>query len=285
MAACRFGAIGAGLAAILAALAPAHADETGDGLRMSIEVGPDSPGLRRLVVAAEGASYARLTSATADVALTLTASLAPGHARKIVASTLAVQGASEGEAAAAFDGGRVVADFTASRSFAFAAQPDGALARAAIAACNGLAAADRPSKSSRSLSISVPIQWRVTTGRFAFRWTDYDSVTPTEAILANPEFYGERETGEAEVVARIGVDCAPLSSGVVAAPTAAKPSATGAAVVPPKAAIDTARCDGGMARPAGAGPGAGIVCLCPGNTMRVEVGDAAFACRRKLARK
>jgi hypothetical protein len=277
---------GAGLAALLAALAPAYAGEGADGLSLTIELGSDAPGLRRLAVVGEGGRYARLTSATADVDLTLTASMAPGQSRKIVASTLSVRGAPEGEGEAVFEGGRAVGDLKSSRNVAFAAPPDGVLARAAIAACNGLAPTDRASRSPRAISISAAILWRVTTGRFTFRWTDYVSVTPSEEMRANPDFYGERETGEAEVVARIGVECAPLSNGVAPAPIAAKSAVMAEAVsVPSKAASDVARCDGGIMRPSDAGSADGFVCLCPGNTTRVEVAEGAFACRRRIARQ
>jgi hypothetical protein len=44
------------------------------------------------------------------------------------------------------------------------------------------------------------------------------------------------------------------------------------------------QCDGGMVRQIGSGD-SGYLCLCPGNTRRVETGANAFACEHGSSRR
>lgn len=185
------------------------------------------------------------------------------------------------------------------KSFVFAVDPMGPIAQNAVAVC-------ARSALGRDVTMSVPVAWRVKTGRFNFRWIDYGVVDPTGDVATNPDFYSDQQVEETEAQVLVDVRC--LGAQVVAATrTAPRELAPAAAAAPARPgnpeprrtqsqtsgvqlaretvtaadAADKPVCDGGMVRET-AEP-VRYVCLCPGHTRRVAAGQNAFACERKLA--
>ncbi len=271
----------------------------------------------QISVSGRAGRFDRVTAATLQIPLKLNASLGEGGSgRKILGSELFLKqsGAAGAAATDAREGTVPGAQLSHDKAFAFAVDPVGPLAQDAIALCNSQGVAAR-------VSMSLPVVWRVTTGRFNFKWVNYDQVGPSDEIVSNPEFYADRETQEITIAASVPVHCEG-SATVSAAPTAAvKPASERSATVedaaPAKKSVDVTPepvsnamlvshkaieaeeiavkplsvatsetrmvCEGGMLRSNGAG--AGDVCLCPGNTRRVETGTNAFACERKVGRR
>ncbi len=243
--------------------------------------------------------YERVTGDRLPVTLQLSAAItAEGAGHKILSSELFLKQAGSGNGARAantLEGTVPVRSLSLSRTFDFAVEANGPVAQNAIAVCNDRAASERAH--AQTLILTVPVLWRVTTGKFNFKWTNYDRVAPSEDIQNNPDFYAERETVEAEAAAHVAVVCQPLGAAIAAksAPVktrAAEPKAEpipGQHLAAAPAAVSTAsfapstkpECDGGMIRQVRASPEA-YLCLCPGNTGRVETGANAYACERKI---
>ena len=251
----------------------------------------------RIVATGTGGHYDRIETPSLTLALRLQASIAPDDGnRRIVGSELELTqaGRARGEQAAKTGEIRPGASLELAESFTLELASDGAAARSAIEACNARSSASAPA------TVDLPVVWRVTTGRFNFRWTDYDYLAPTDDIVSNPEFYADRRTTEREIEIAVALECKPLPQPRIAgdsvhkpvAKAAAKPAPTveraGASANSAQTPVTTAsadpslppKCDGGMVRELGEGRDA-YLCLCPGNTMRVATGDNAFACERR----
>jgi hypothetical protein len=267
--------------------------------------GSDQPG----EISVEGAAgrYDHVETVSLPLPFALAAELSADAGNlKLVGSELFLKAEGTGKDAhgvAALPGSVPAKSIGVRQGFTFNIQPQGPVAQNAIAVCNGLPAAERGGV--RIMAMSVAVVWRVTTGRFNFKWTNYDHVAPSADIQNNRDFYGDQETAETEAIVEVPVLCQPLAGAAVAVATKstvapAKPAslvpAVNEAAQAPQAAltkpvvatpVTTAsitekgrpQCDGGMVRQVGAGD-SGYLCLCPGNTKRVETGDNAFACDR-----
>ncbi len=271
----------------------------------------------QIVVSGHAGRFDRVSGATLQIPLTLDASFGEGGSgRKIVGSDLFLKqsGTAAGASATdARDGTVPGAKVALQKTFGFNVDQLGPVAQSAIALCNSAAAT--------SVNMSLPVVWRVTTGRFNFKWVNYDQVGPSEDIVSNPEFYADRETHEIDIAAIVPVRCEGTAPVSAAPKAAAKPAVERSETVeepaPAKTAVDVTPdpvsnamlvshkefeagevaakpvsvatsdtrmvCDGGMIRSNGSG--ATEVCLCPGNTRRNETGANAFACERKVGRR
>ena len=262
----------------------------------------------QLSVAGSNGRYDRLAAAALRLPLRLSAQpAADGENRKILASTLSLkQPASGGKDAGAVNALGAAAPVRAialSETFEFSAEPQGAIAQNAVALCNGLSATDREKADARPMTMPVPLVWRVTTGRFNFNWRNYDRVAPSDDIQTNLAFYAEQETVETEVAADVLVSCQPMAAALAkvtvekpaavqktnfvsetAQPAVVKPAASEPVKTVTIASTQAPVCRGGMIRETGSGSD-GYLCLCPGNTVRVETGTQAFACERKTAQR
>ena len=272
-----------------------------------------------IIVSGRAGRFDRVAAATLHIPLKLNVTLGDGGSgRKILGSELFLKqsGAASTAATDARDGTMPRAHLALDKTFSFTVDPVGPLAQDAIALCNSQGAAAR-------VSMSLPVVWRVTTGRFNFKWVNYDQVGPSDEIVSNPEFYAGRETQEIAIAANVPVNCQ-VDGKIAAAPTAnVKPVSTTAVspavqtAVPAKKAVEVSPqqvsnlqpvalnasdaeeiaakplsvaatetrmvCEGGMVRSSGAA--ASEICLCPGNTRRIETGSNAFACERKVGRR
>jgi hypothetical protein len=271
--------------------------------------GSDQPG----EIPVEGAAgrYDRVETVSLPLPFALAAELSPEAGNlKLVGSEVFLKAEGTGKDAhgvSALPGGTPAKTIRMRQGFTFELQARGPVAQNAIALCNGLPAAERAGV--RKLAMSVAVVWRVTTGRFNFKWTNYDHVAPSDDIQNNRDFYGDQDSIEAEAIVDVPVLCQPLAGAAVATKSTAAPfkqallvpAASQAAPAPALKVVDdkpivvtpvaTAsiadpiadggrpQCDGGMVRQVGAGD-SGYLCLCPGNTKRVETGDNAFACER-----
>ena len=292
--------------------ATAQAAEDRGRLTLTAEAGPAAtdhgPVHGQVTVAGSNGRYDHLVAAALRLPLRLSAlPAAGGESRKILASQLSLkQQSSSGLDAGAGNalGATVpVRAIALSETFEFTAEPQGSIAQNAIALCNGLSATDREKADARRMTMPVPLVWRLTTGRLNFNWRNYDRVAPSDEILNNRDFYTEQETVETELAAHVVVSCQPLGAAVTKV-TVEKPAATQKTNVVPEPAVPadvkspapepvktvtiaTAQppvCHGGMIRETGSSID-GYLCLCPGNTVRVETGAQAFACERKTAHR
>lgn len=164
--------------------------------------------------------------------------------------------------------------------------PQGPIAQNAAAAC--------AASGSASASLAVPVAVRVTRGRFNFNWRQYDIVSPDASIIANPDFYADKQTDEVETAAVAEVSCATgesaVATGAISMDATAAPRtksravtvASSASIGPSAGGVEKMRCAGGIVRETGADH---AVCLCPGNTERVATGENAFTCTRRFARR
>jgi hypothetical protein len=258
-------------------------------------------------ITVEGAAgrYDRVETVSLPLSFALSAGLGVDFGSfKIVGSELFLKAEGTGKDAhgvAALPGGVPNQSISLRQEFTLGLSPNGPLAQNAIALCNGLAASERTAV--RKLEMSVAVVWRVTTGRFNFKWTNYDHVAPSDDIQNNPDFYADQASIDAEAIAGVPVLCQPLPGAAVAtipsvAPVkqaslkpvasettpASQPGLDKPIVITPVTTASVAykgrpQCDGGMVRQIGSGD-SGFLCLCPGNTKRVETGDNAFACER-----
>lgn len=254
-------------------------------------------------VTGRGGSYDRAEVRSTVLPVSLKAAVTDGDVRiKILTSRIYLK--SEGAEKSVPAG--VAADAAPERTIAAAdiagavITTGGPVLQSAIAACNRLSATTRAD--GERVTMSVPVVWTVTTGRFVFNWRNYDRVGLSEDIVSNPDFYRDQSDFQREAVLPAEVDCRPLQMPVAEkAPPAlpaqadAQPEGESATkqtmTLDPKPIKDatpvktafadsggTPLCDGGMVRRA-ARDGA-YLCLCPGNTKRIEKGDEGFACVR-----
>jgi hypothetical protein len=239
--------------------------------------GSDQPG----EISVEGAAgrYDRVETVSLPLPFALAAELsAEAGNLKLVGSELFLKAEGTGKDAhgvAALPGSVPAKAIGVRQGFTFNLQPQGPVAQNAIALCNGLPAAERGGV--RKLAMGVAVVWRVTTGRFNFKWTNYDRVAPSDDIQNNRDFYGDQETADTEAIVDVPVLCQPLAGAAVAA--AKMPSVPVSLTTASLQSPGKPQCEGGMVRQVGAGD-SGYLCLCPGNTKRVETGDSAFACER-----
>ena len=267
-----------------------------------------------IVVSGRAGRFDRASAATLRIPLQLDAGLGEGGSgRKIIGSELFLKqsGAVAGAPATdARDGTVPRSQLTLERTFSFEVDPLGPLAQNAIALCNGNSTAS-------TARMSLPIVWRVTTGHFNFKWVNYDHVGPSDEIVSNPEFYADREMHEIDIAASVLVRCDGEAAVAATSAVPVKTATAALAAVPAKMAVEVSPqpvsnampvalkstdaeeiaakplsvatsqarmvCDGGMVRQNGSA--ATDVCLCPGNTRRIETGSNAFACERKVGRR
>lgn len=254
-------------------------------------------------VSGDGGHYNRVQATNLDIALNLNAKFLSDEANvKIIRAELFLK--SDGQpdtqrATLTFDGTAPVRALAMNKSFRLSFQDQGPVAQAAIAACNAVPAIERSLKTPKTVTFNTPVIWRVTTGKFNFKWTAYDHVAPSDDIVNNPDVYAERETQEAEVLITATAACAPLASPPAIASkqapikAAAKSDQNSKTVTTPlvqPAAVKTAAleqpakttCTGGILREIANDTS---ICLCPGNTHRIEQSPGAIACVRKSARR
>ncbi|PPC98958.1 MAG: hypothetical protein CTY31_11060 [Hyphomicrobium sp.] len=254
-------------------------------------------------VSGDGGHYNRIQAPKLDIALKLSAKFLADEANvKIIRAELFLK--SDGQpdtqrATLTFDGTAPVRALAMNKSFRLSFQDQGPVAQAAIAACNAVPEIERSLKTPKTVTFNTPVLWRVTTGKFNFKWTAYDHVAPSDDIVNNPDVYAERETQEAELLVTATATCAPLGSlpsiASKQAPMKAVPKleaklATVQNPIVQPAAVKTAAleqpakttCTGGMLREIANDTS---ICLCPGNTHRIQQSPDAFACVRKSARR
>ena len=309
------------------------ADDNRVTLKFSAQTERSQSKNSEISVEGNGSRYDRVSSANLSLSLHLAGSLTAGAANhRILGSEVVLKGEADAAKIDVLKGYAPASTVDLNQTFDFSVAVKGAVAQNAISRCNGVPAAERGSGKSVSLTLSVPLVWRVTTGRFNFKWTNYDRVAPSQEIYNNRDFYADQESTEAEASADVTVNCQPIAvaSAVVdkaapAKPVAAAPAATAPAAVVAKtsdsnvvdakpavtetkltsneakpapqpdpaksstpAPMTTAsltsngkpQCDGGMLRQLNSGE-ENYLCLCPGNTVRVETGDNAYACEKK----
>jgi hypothetical protein len=286
---------------IQAASAAATGAWAGDAAPVRLAIASAATG-QHVQISVDGSNgrYDRIATENLPVVLALSAELEPGGgADKILTSELFLKMQGRGQSAVAVDAsGPPVKRIGTQQSAVFAIEPQGPVAQAALALCNSERGAQR-----QTLSMSLPIVWRVTTGRFRFQWTNYDRVAPTADIQNNRDFYADQATTEAETVFAAAVVCQPLAGVAPVAVATPTSSVRQVALMPADSkaghdanptpgnratatatALSKPRCDGGMIRQIGA-RGEAYACLCPGNTTRVEIAGNAFRCQRASARR
>ena len=265
----------------------------------------------RLDVQSTAGRYDRIAATSLNLALRLTAEPASeAGGAKIIMSELFLKQAGSGKdavAVAAMEGQGPQRAIHLEQTFAFAIDALGPIAQNAISACNALTTSSQTHNESRETTMMVPVLWRVVTGRFNYKWVTYDQVAPANEASQNPDFYGDRETQEIETPVRVIVSC-PVLTAAVAAKAAEKPAVKPAvnpvpvAKIAPEAAPVAKRatapvvtktaeaapvtasakpvCHGGFIRQMQSGD-VPYLCLCPGNTQRLESGDNTFSCERR----
>ena len=291
-----------GSTGVLCVATPAVAS---DRVELNIRAPDRSTGAAQLSVKGTSGRYDRIFGDQLVIPLTLSAQLRDaGSAHKILSADVYLK-PGNGDVArslSAFEGERPVRNLALDKRFNFSIEPNGQAAQDAIALCNGRPDAAHASQP-QILELPVSVTWRVTTGRFNFQWTNYDRVAPTDEILNNRDFYADRATALAETTANLAVLCEPLNAAVAvnSSPAAAKttppelkspvdpvqttllrssPSATTASLSSGQIPV----CDGGMVRRSGNSTQS-YLCLCPGNTRRVETAANAFACEKGVSRR
>lgn len=257
----------------------------------------------RIDVSGDGGHYNRVETPNLDIALNLSAKFLSDEANiKIIRAELFLK--SDGQldahgATSTFDGTAPVRSLATNKSFKLSFQNQGPVAQAAIAACNAMPVTERSLKTPKTVTFNTPVLWRVTTGKFNFKWTSYDHVAPSADIINNPDVYAARETQDAEVLVTATAACAPLTTlpaiaskqaPIKAAPKLEAKLATVKTPIVQPALVKTAvleqpaktTCTGGMLREIANDT---AMCLCPGNTRRIEQGPETFSCVRKSARR
>lgn len=263
----------------------------------------------KIEVQAEAGRYDLIVGSKLTLALQLSAATAGARAGdKIVTSELFLKQAGSGNAAVAMTGLVPQRAFEIEQAFDFPIDPVGPVAQNAISACNSLPGG-QSSAEIRTATTTVTLIWRVVTGHFNYKWVTYDRIAKGDEISTNPDFYGDRETHETEMAVRVTVACAPLPASVAKAEAdkpAVKPLAATKATPQPvpvtaragsptasitKVSADTSTpkagkpvCGGGFIRQMQSGD-VPFLCLCPGNTQRVETGTNAYKCDRRSGRR
>lgn len=148
---------------------------------------------------------------------------------------------------------------TQSGTFAFDIDSSGPLAKDAAALCASAGGRALPAGTAARFTMTVPVVWRVTTGRFNFRSFASRGVTPAEEVLANPDYYAEQAVEETEAAAIVDVTCDAIA---MAAGPDLKPKAA------PAAATATAKPD--KAKAAQVAKGAGASAAAKTNTPEVQ---------------
>lgn len=95
-------------------------------------------------------------------------------------------------------------------AFVFEIDPRGPTAQIAISLCATLKGG------AKSATMTVPMLFRVKTGRFNFRWMQANVSRPSEEMLNNPDFYADQETQEIETPLVVSVRCEGLVDAVAA---------------------------------------------------------------------
>lgn len=312
---------------LAAALSPALATQSGaasaepvsvEVMQLSMsEIAADNGGAESgLSVSGAGGRYDRIAAPAVPVMLALSGRPAPNAANvKILKSELLLK--TEGSSAVldTMAGTAPVEAIDARQAYNFAISAMGPVAQAAIAACNGLASAGR-SSAARTVDVNLAVTWRVTSGRFNFKWTNYDRVAPSDEIINNRDFYSDQRTTLVDATVTAPVVCQPLTDAPAVAKAASQPVVQAAYVAPEvvaapvvtkspaakpveAAAVTTAspvttasidggngkpQCDGGMVRQLSSGTN-NYLCLCPGNTERIATGENAFACEKRSRKR
>ena len=295
--------------AVAAGFVPANADEVAMAIKAQSE-----PAQSSLTVTSSNGRAAAVSAGTVPVTIALAAEMGTdGENRKIVGSELRLKTGGASSVAAANEGSSPKQSLRLDGSYDLPVEPTSRLAADAVVACQ---------KSGADTAVlSVPVIWRVTTGKFNFRWTDYDLIAPSKEFHDNPDFYSDRKVFEQETVAQAEVRCVDAGSSKAAdksestlAPKGNKLALanieTPTSVASDSSPIDATElelkpaqevvaaptasttvaviakpvCDGGIVRQIQASP-ASYLCLCPGNTARVSSGDNAFSCARKFKRR
>ena len=274
------------------------------GLTMTIKADQRAGSSKSPHISVQGSSgrYDRISSSGFSLPLTLKGELeADANGDKIIASEVFLKTAGANRQALSVSAGKgEVPSRTVAieQTFDFDVEPQGPVAQNAISLCNGMSSAGRNSGKAVTLAMAMPVVWRATTGRFTFQWTNYDRVAPSDDIYNNRDFYADQKTTDAETTVDASVTCQPLTVASAAAvstpPAKSEPAARPVKqdVVETSAPMTTAslveagkpQCDGGMIRQIGSGE-VSYLCLCPGNTERVETGTNAFVCEKKSNRR
>lgn len=159
-----------------------------------------------LALSKRGGRFELPEPAKVQAKLALSAAVAADEtAVRIVASTIELKDAQKSPApvAASLEDGRAVATLSAEQSFIFSVEPGSALALAAASACSSKPV-DVPAGQSSEATMTASAVWRVTTGRFNFRWMDYDRVA---VARDRAEFYADRETVTRNADVVVTLDC------------------------------------------------------------------------------
>lgn len=287
------------LAFVTAVIATPAIGGQADGDRLVLLTSAQQASRAAIAVAGSNGRYDRVVQSELKAALALSAQPTMNDdGYKIVASRLFLKADGTGSASGVDTLGGVpfAAAQSVSGNYTLPLAVNGALAQNAIALCNAVPPSERAGKSGIKRTMALAIAWRVTTGRFSFKWTNYDRVAPSDEIQRNPDFYADQVTQDAETQIDADVTCQPLASAAVAEKPAAANQVqrvvlTPAPVVEKPQPVQTVsltdagkpRCDGGMMRQISS-TAESYLCLCPGNTTRVEIGANAFACERRTRR-
>lgn len=289
------------LCAALVTLA-ALAGSAGAGERVALQMAARAPAAVISVTAGSGGTSAMATREI-DIELDLSAEVRDPGVR-VIGSTLYLKPQGEAAGTTQIELGNQAGERAMFLSGRFSLPIDrtGPLAQNAMMLC--------ATEKSQRVSMSVPVVWRLATGRLDFSALITAGLKPSPEILADAGFYDDRVTDVAETTVRLGVDCPPEAvvaaakprtperaekagkvANVVAlaAPLAAEAEplrdrqnsvddAAAPALEPPLAAP---RCDGGMLR----ATGAGMACLCPGNTLKRARGLGDFVCEERFSRR
>jgi len=295
--------------AAISTACPACADD-----RLPLEARlSDAPAL---AVAASHGPFDTLAQSYLDVALALRAGPAIEGGTKILASELRLKGEPQTRLIAN-DAVPITPSLSLTRSFRFPLNSQGTVAQSTYALCAG------PAKSSGRGTLNTAVIWRVSTGRFNYRYVQANlaaDAASAAALLANPDFYGDVETQEIEIPVSIDVTCKgaaiaspdapgktpPFQPSQASEPRAAAEAKPALGSSPPKHRITyandaAARADEQVSDPVRlssanhaelprceggmlrASGPADYLCLCPGNTRRVATGPQAFACEKRSA--
>lgn len=253
-----------------------------------------------IVVTGRDGKYDRIETSSLRASLDLSAQpTEASSAYKIVRSRLIVKadGMAANEGVDTLSRALPSPSFEANAAYDLPIAANRSTAQHAIALCNAVPSVDRSRSAPVRRAMPVAVAWHVTTGSFSFKWTNYDRVAPSDDILRNPDFYADQVTQSAETLIDADVVCQPLQAPAVAAKPAAGNPVRHVALTPveePKTPVaveqkvsqaDTGkpRCDGGMVRQVSTAAD-NYLCLCPGNTVRIDLGANAFACERRTRR-